>query len=490
MIVMKQMIFSLVVFGCVFTATAQIPVPNGSFEAWVHEDITVAFPPYSSLSNNLAASDGEPPNVYPVIEANGREAVRLEAGIVSGDSMAASMGIGSFFPNTPGAAWAGQPDSLRAWLRYDISPGDNALLAFHFFSGGSQIGANQLFFLTGTDSSWHEETFAFTPLPMASDSIGVLIVAGDFNGAVPGTWLELDSIALVGGPSLPNAGFDVIDSIGYTDPEGWLSPNDFSAVLKSTPIATQSNDAADGMYALRIETVETDTGNGLDTAGFVFLAQEIGDNGPEGGIPLPAGAEAPIRLNGQYQYHPTGNDTAIAYLVLTRYDQNLGKRDTVGEYGISLPPSSSYTDFEILTPVTADADSFMLAFGSSDFDGDLAASQIGIGSWLLLDELVFDTTAQDTMTDGLFAAMPALALAVYPNPVSGWLTVNAGNTQSSHLHLQVTDLQGRTWLQQRWNVLTQPVIRVNMVELPTGTYLMICLDPETGSVYRQKIRCE
>lgn len=226
---MKRIIPSLILLYSVLSGTAQIQVPNGSFEVWTYENITLTFPPYHSISNNLAASEGEAPNVTPVAGPNGGEAVHLEATVIAGDTMAGIMGIGSFFPNDPGAAWAGQPDSLKLWLRYDIHSGDNALLAFHFFANGAQIGANQLFFLTGTNDSWHTETFAVTPLATASDSIGVLIVAGDFNNATPGTWLEIDSMGFVGGDPLPNAGFGTVDSIGYSDPEGWLSPNYFAA---------------------------------------------------------------------------------------------------------------------------------------------------------------------------------------------------------------------------------------------------------------------
>ncbi len=466
---MKQFIFtSIMLLGLLSYSFAQIPLANGSFENWTKVDYLVSFPPYYSVTNLASLEDGVKQNVFPVPGENGGTAARFEPNFVDSAVLVAAMTIGEFSPHKAGAPYVGQPDSLRIWLRYHIQPGDNALLAFNFFEGGNPIGGLKTVFLTGIDSVWHLETFDMPTLPMPSDSIAILIAGGDFNNSQLGTWLEIDSMAFTGvSDPIPNGGFSIIDSISYTDPDEWFTANEYSTIFEAEPTATRVTDAYDGNYAIRIETKELDTGTEVDTIGFLFYAQDIGDEGPFGGYPVPVGAESPKRLRGYYQYHPVGQDTAIAYLVMTAYDTVNNKRDTVGTFGIPLGEALSYTAFQIETPLIAEADSFVLAFGSSDFDHTIGQSVVGIGSYLLLDALTFDTTL---WADGILDEIEEIPTSLYPNPTDRYLTVQTTENQTEELQIKIYSLHGKLLQTESWNGHTP--ITLDLHGLPAGYYLL------------------
>lgn len=320
-------------------------------------------------------------------------------------------------------------------------------------------------------------------LPMASDSIGILIAGGDFNNSQLGTWLEIDSMAFTGvSDPIPNAGFSVIDSITYTDPDDWFTANEYSTIFETEPTATRVTDAYDGNYAIKIETKEIDTGTEIDTIGFLFYAQEIGEEGPFGGYPVPQGAESPKRLSGYYQYHPVGQDTAIAYLVMTAYDTVNNKRDTVGRYGIPLVEALSYTAFQIETPLLAAADSFVLAFGSSDFDGTIGQSEVGIGSYLLLDALTFDTTL---WADGIQDEIEVISASLYPIPTDRYLTVQTDEIRTEEIEIRLYSLHGKLLRAEPWT--GQAPATLDLGDLPAGYYLFNMSTVSENRQYSRKV---
>lgn len=465
---MKQFILtSIMLLGLLSHSFAQIPLANGGFENWTTVDYLVSFPPYYSVSNLSSVLEGADQNVFPVLGENGGYAARFEPNLVDSSVLVAAATIGNFYPHSAGAPFVGQPDSVRIWLRYHILPGDNSVIGFNFFEGGNLIAGPKTIFLTGTDSTWHLETFEMPTLPMASDSIGILIAGGDFSNAQLGTWMEIDSMAFTGvADPIPNGGFSMIDTTSYTDPDEWFTANEYSIIAGTGATVTRVTDAYEGGYAAKVETEILDFGSSSDTVGFLFYAQDVGDEGPFGGYPVPVGAESPKKLSGYYQYHPVGNDTAIAYLVMTAYDAVNNKRDTVGMYGIPLPEALTYTAFQIETPLIAVADSFVLAFGSSDFDQTIGQSPVGIGSYLLLDALTFDTTL---WADGIFDEIEEISASLYPIPTDRYLTVQTSEIQTEELSIKIYSLHGKLLKEESWTGQVPATIDLN--DFPAGYYL-------------------
>jgi hypothetical protein len=70
----------------------------------------------------------------------------------------------------------------------------------------------------------------------------------------------------------------------------------------------------------------------------------------------------------------------------------------------------------------------------------------------------------------------AEAISIYPNPVSAWLNVSLPGTATSHpVKVRITDLYGRTVLEQRFGTGTH-VFQINVEQLSDGLYFFQCLE--------------
>lgn len=479
-------IFIGLILGSLTFLMAQVPVQNGSFESWTTTDLLVSFPPYESISNLASVGDGVDQNVYPITTPGNGQGVRMAPNIANGDTLVAVLGIGEFNPDKPGAPYIGTPDSFFITTRYHFQPGDNGLIAFNFFAGGSKILGPVIHFFAGTDSAWHEESLALPTFPMAADSIGILIASGDFNNSQLGSWLEIDSMYFTGTTApIPNGQFDVTDSLSYDDPDSWLTPNLFSALFMATPSVTMTSTAAEGSYAVRIETIETETNDGIDTTSWIFLAQEIAEGiGPSGGLPIPNGAETALALTGSYQYHPIGMDTAIVYFVMTAYDSVTQQRDTILETPYLLPPATEYQTFSIPIDLAQEADSFLLAFAASDESGDFHQGPVGIGSVLILDNLLFDTT---TVVNSLGKQLSPLEASIYPNPATDQVTLTIGETDPDSYEIRIFHLNGQILYRDSWTPFSLSEKAINLAALPDGILIVEVLSSTDDKRWTQRL---
>ncbi len=138
-----------------------------------------------------------------------------------------------------------------------------------------------------------------------------------------------------------------------------------------------------------------------------------------GGIPF---TDKPSTLKGWYQYTQQGGDSAIVYVVLTKWNAMNNRTDTVAEGGFLRNSSQpSYTQFAIdldyqITNVTPDTLNVILL--SSGFSATP-------GSKFLVDNLSFEypSTIEDNSK---------LDCYIYPNPSTGIINVSlAQNTKTT-----------------------------------------------------------
>ncbi|MES2780793.1 MAG: serine hydrolase [Bacteroidota bacterium] len=74
-------------------------------------------------------------------------------------------------------------------------------------------------------------------------------------------------------------------------------------------------------------------------------------------------------------------------------------------------------------------------------------------------------------------------VAIYPNPVSDQLTIDAGNIKSGTI--MISDLMGRTV----WNgLVTQQITTINTTEFPNGILLVTCKDESLGVMQTRRIQ--
>jgi hypothetical protein len=202
--------------------------------------------------------------------------------------------------------------------------------------------------------------------------------------------------------TVPNGGFETWTNMGaYSDPDNWATSNMVMAntVEKGTPGASGNayikihNDSAAGMgkvpgYAITARST-----------GFVFLPA------------FPVTTQVAC-LEGKYQCHITGKDTAAIGIMLT--NSSTGSSTEVGSNGMLLMNviTTGWTDFSIPIIYSGTPDSALIMLFAAIGDS------IVVGNYLYIDDLHFCAPA---------AVEAAVAnpddIIVYPNPASDELHV-------------------------------------------------------------------
>lgn len=173
--------------------------------------------------------------------------------------------------------------------------------------------------------------------------------------------------------------------------------------------ATKSTDAAEGLYALRIETqvFEDDT-----VFGFALYG-EFGDEGPEQGLPFLSPADT---IKGSYKYNIAPGDTGIILVAFT-LGGNIESMDVFPITG----EQNSWSEFAFpLSVGTAARDSVIIAVASSNA---LAEINITPGSWVMIDDIHFSssiTSNVDEVRNGDFEDWSEVVL----EDLTEWSTYN------------------------------------------------------------------
>jgi hypothetical protein len=186
------------------------------------------------------------------------------------------------------------------------------------------------------------------------------------------------------GQGVPNPSFELWSSDTLDAPVGWFNSNLWSKMVFGSPNVTKSIDKHGGQYAVRMETKI----GGGDTI-FGFVANTPSDPGSgEGGVPY---SQQPTILRGWAKYDLMPNDTAIIFVAF----KDSGFMLSADFYYLT-GTSNTYTYFEMPLTLNATPDSVIIAAASSWPDGQFITN----GSWLILDDLSFNTS--DPIPNGDF----------------------------------------------------------------------------------------
>lgn len=136
--------------------------------------------------------------------------------------------------------------------------------------------------------------------------------------------------------------------VSYEVPaSGWWGSLNMLKTLGCPLTMTKTEDAYQGVYALRLETIlwgDELTIPGIISAGYFDPEEKIGEN-------LILGrsfSKAPQKITGYYKYYPATKDTAVFYTNLTRFDTVSNVTDTIAEGTITINDSiKNYTKFEL-----------------------------------------------------------------------------------------------------------------------------------------------
>lgn len=215
-------------------------------------------------------------------------------------------------------------------------------------------------------------------------------------------------------PQIPNASF-----------ENWSADTLISWTTKFTLItpitlATKSTNFQDGQFALEATSQTVPLVN-IDIPGIATLGKITADfvnmtAKAEGGVAFNG---KPSKFKGWYQYNPQGTDSAMVYIILTKWNTISGTRDTVtdGTFVCSAAQatySQFSTDLTYQTSLTPDTLNIIV----------LSSANVATpNSKFIIDNLTLEYPQGVANND-------KLDCHIYPNPSSGLVNVSFASNES------------------------------------------------------------
>ncbi|MBN4070913.1 T9SS type A sorting domain-containing protein [Crocinitomix catalasitica] len=454
-------ICTLIIALCASTfAISQLNVTNPSFENWTDKVV------YDSLELWTTSGQETYPNGYPANTwqdgtdpQDGLYSVYMETvfefnigsgmmdtifGYIVKESAGATGFVGFPFSDTV--------DQFTYWYKCDVMPGDSAVAIIQLMKAGV-IYAQAQYLMGGTTTAWTEISvpilFASTEEP---DSIWIGFASSNpFIPGVPeeGSVLEIDYVTLefTAGSTvpatIPNNSFENLYELWLNEPDDWFSFSDFLYLTFGEAYATESALSTVGASSLQLTTTagclatgtpalatngSYDTGAGLPVGGDAFIAQ-------------------PAEMLFDYQYAPSGTDTALCWLQMW----NAASGTIIDTFIIYTNTVSAWTTDTVELSFTEAPDSVNVLFLSGDF----------LGSQLLVDNIRFE--GGDVGINTIYLSDK---WNVFPNPAKETATVLFNQADK----ISIINLAGQVIYNN--NSLSGSTIQLNTSQWDKGIYLI------------------
>jgi len=423
---------------------AQAIPPNGGFENW--NTINYNDPVGWFTGNQQALAQM---GIAPITKVAGQTGfgVRMQTYIIGADT---SQSYIDNAPNDPskgigGIPFTQRPTAITGYYRDSVVAGDTAGIIVVFKKSGVIINKSE-FPYTGSHLAW--TAFSF-PLSLSSTPDTVIIAAISSNilsgiGIKNGSWLELDGLAFTGvAQIIPNGDFENWSSLSYQTPVGWQVQGD--SVSRTT-------DKYAGTYAIRIKTALSKDGH-VNPSG-ITTGHNMNNSQIVGGQPYTRMADT---LMGYYKYFPSGNDTAVVNV-------NLSKNAApVGGIAGQLLATASYIYFQMPFSAGTTPDTIRIDAYSSISYGVIS----NLGSTFYLDNL-----ALKSQTLGITeVANNNLQVIVYPNPANSVLNVSFRKSLEGTVAFRIYDVSGRLVKEELLkSVVALERIQLSVADLSAGIY--------------------
>lgn len=455
---MKKTILFFALILALSIAKAQ-QVPNGGFENWTMK-VTDNLDGYFT-SNAMIPSDTG--NVTKVTDSfHGLYAARLETVQIGNDTIQGMLLIG--MPGGPqgisgGIPFIETPDSVSAYVKYDIQPNDTAFFIVAFKKNGMIITQPAARSFTGVQSTYTRFSVpTYLNAMNPPDSMVVIITSSNMNDPqIPGSVLTVDSISFISAvQDFPNNDFENwTTTISNVNPTGWSSLNSYS-MYGLPELSFQTTDVNSGTYALRLisdtATLNPPFGTGaLDTiAGYVFLGG-LDMNNP--GIPY---TDHPVSMEAYVK--GTFNIGSGVYLMamLSRWNDTTQVRDEVG-FAMYYTDSSMINYIYISVPFN-----YSLAVDPDTLDIKIMGGNVGPGGYILpgneffVDDISF---SMPVSVDDLYNSISDIN--IYPNPTSGIVYIRDELIKE----VEVLNIHGKVIYKGKSNIL-------DLKNNPKGIYII------------------
>ncbi len=427
---MKRLLLSISAIAIGFSSYAQ----HEGFENWTQNTLQ-SLDDYNTAVNDRGVEGASA--VFPSTDAvTGTKSIRLET-VVSpsnGDTIFGYFLSGDPDGNmSPGQAVTlpipGTIDSLIGWYKYDILPGDSAVILLNASALGNET-ADSAYYFSGQQSTW--KRFAYHVGAVASDSILIAAATGDplnnFNGK-PGSWVQFDDIQLKGPggiANIENYSFENWTNSMYDDLNDWTTQNT-RAIGEPVMPAEKSTDSYSGTYALELNQLlnsEGDTLWGSVTTGYWT------DNGPAGGQPF---SGSPTDVEFYYKYTPSGTDTSFINFEFFQNGNSIanagtGFWTTTGTYTQWTQPLGA------MTP-----DTLLITIGAGR----------NIGTQFLIDHIDF------VYPVGISEDLTVEKLVSYPNPTTDILNIRFNLKNENNISIKLIDVTGKELIRTELGNLSQ-----------------------------------
>ncbi len=456
----KKLLFLVLATTVGITLNAQI-ILNGGFEDWIYED---EYAPDGS--GMLQHGTQESIDIW-----EGQYALRLENKIENNNVDAGVMVFGKAGNQglSGGVAYSGYPDSLVGYAKYDIKNTDAALVLVKVWAGGSSIGTDNTFAITGKDG-FVRLAFDLNYGSGAVDSIAIGLTSGDFMGTpIAGSWIIWDDLHFVG----PNAGQiantdfeNWTQTYLYEDPENWNTSNSQSYDNNEPSLVCPSVDAHSGYYSLKATSSIRNSGNGNYEMGNVanFMWNVNG-----GGFKFNGTLDTLVFW---YKMIGTGNGSIQVTL---KNDNN----NQQGHNEAPLPAASSWTEYKL--PLTSFSPTTMIEISFAASIYPLNVNQDG--NILYIDDMAL----MSDLSVGIVDVENNSSTSVFPNPFQNEIFVNFTSENSQTTSLKIYSMEGKLLQSKSFmSANGSNQVTINAGDLSSGMYQYV-LSNEDSTVASGKL---
>lgn len=469
---------------CAGSSFAQV-IPNSFFEGWNSKTTNV--PQNWSVTGNIAKVSGKTGSAMRLSNslADGTMSYTYQAGIESGTS---------FFGNGFGYS-AVVPDSISITYKALLGA-DTAYLQLGFTKKDSLTPLTFDYWeLRGTAGNWVTITlpvsYIYPKDSLSADSGFIFIQSADgLSGPFGSGFIDIDNITFKynnnsAAPDIPNHGFDLWDTYTLERPDAWETNAVF---LEQSGIhlnsSSKTTDKHSGSFALKIQGTSINnpfSGKPDTIPGFAITANAgSGNNFSNINSDVPA---FPVTQRYQSIRGFVKSNMLVSDQITLMV--NFFHKDTIVGSAVMIDKSSHSNWFEFSEDIAWDStfknmpDSATIAILVCD------SNQISVGSlssWAIFDDLRFDN-----YTSTVAALRPNnLRAVVYPNPSNGEITVRYNAEVNGEAQLRISDLNGRTLLQQtNSSAYGENRHSITLSGIPAGMYL-ISLETSEG-IHTEKI---
>lgn len=443
--IMKKLICLLLLSAAYVVSYAQPNVPNGNFESWVSKS-------YSELADwttygNVSSTD----DAY-----SGSKAIRLDN--VANIRTKGFIATGTVVPGKiSGIPYDEQPLSARFQAKYDLAPGDQAVVTIIFTKAGSPIA-----FANTTIEGNTADTFRYFSIPINwqvstnPDSVGVLISSLDLDqNVINGDgYLIVDdfhfaSISTRNKP-VPNGDFENWTTKHRDALAFWYTTDDYlfdeGGIILDPRLVSKTEKGRAGSLGIQLNNrkLGNDIIPGVMFTGSTFARVDF---------PAFPVANRWKYLEGYYQYSPSNGDSAYILIGLYKDGNLIG-----GQRHFITNNTTTYTYFaaemEYYTTDIPDSAYVMIACSNPD-------NPRGEASQLIVDDVKF-TDHNSGVYD-----LTVNRLTVYPNPCHDFIRLS-GTSQMTGSKYMLVDVLG--------NPVTEGTIVhdliIDMTEQVPGVYIL------------------